>query len=66
MKIRVDNKIILCKVRWVVKAYLQKASINCDPTFVEIIRFMAFWALFAVAAFYDLDINQMVVKTACF
>lgn len=27
---------------------------------------MAFWVFFAIAAFYDLDINQIDVKTAFF
>lgn len=47
-----------------IKGYLQQAGVDFDQTFAAVVKPMAFCALFAIAAFYDLDINQMDVKTA--
>ena len=60
----VDNQITRFKARWVVKGYLQQVEVDFDQTFVTVVKPMAFRALFAIAAFYDLDIEQMDVKTA--
>lgn len=60
----VDGNIARFKARWVVKEYLQQFGIDFDQTFAAVIKPMAFRVLFAIAAFYDLDIDQMDVKTA--
>lgn len=52
------------KARWVVKGYLQQFGVDFDQTFAAVVKPMAFRVLFAIAAFYDLDIDQMDVKTA--
>ena len=59
----VNNQITCFKARWVAKGYLQQAGIDFDQTFVAVVKPMAFRALFAIAAFYNLDIEQMDVKT---
>ena len=60
----VNNQISCLKARWVVKGYLQQAGIDIDQTFAVVVKLMAFRALFAIAAFYNLDIEQIDVKTA--
>ena len=60
----VDNQITRFKARWVVKDYLQLAGVDIDQTFAAIVNLMAFRALFAIAAFYNLDIEQMGVTPA--
>lgn len=60
----VDGNIARFKARWVVKGYLQQFGIDFDQTFAAVVKPMAFRVLFAVAAFFDLDIDQMDVKTA--
>ena len=49
-----------------VQGYLQKFEIDFDQTFAAVIKLMAFRVLFAIAAHYDLDIDQIDVKTAFF
>lgn len=46
------------------KGYLQQFGINLDQTFTAIVKPIAFRVLFAIAAFYNLDIDQIDVKTA--
>lgn len=60
----VDNQITRFKARWVVKGYLQQAGIDFDQTFAAVVKPMTSQALFAIAAFYNLDIKQIDVKTA--
>lgn len=52
------------KARWVVNGFLQQFGVDFDQTFAAVVKPMAFRVLFAIAAFYDLDIDQMDVKTA--
>lgn len=59
----VDNQITRFKARWVVKGYLQQAGVDFDQTFAAIVKPMAFRALFAIATFYELDIEEIDVKT---
>ncbi len=49
-----------------VKDYLQQFGVDFDQTFATVVKPMAFRVLFAIAEYYDLDINQMDVKTAFF
>lgn len=60
----VEGKISRFKARWVVKGYLQQFGIDFDQTYAAIVKPMAFRVLFAIAAYFDLDIDQMDVKTA--
>ena len=60
----VDGNIARFKARWVVKGYLQQYGVDFDQTFAAVVKPMAFRVLFAIAAFFDLDIDQMDVKTA--
>ena len=60
----VDNQITRFKARWVVKGYLQQVGIDFDQIFVAVVKPMAFRVLFAIVAFYDLDIEQIDIKTA--
>ncbi len=47
-----------------VKDYLQQFGVNFDQTFAAVVKSMTFRFLFAIAVYYDLDIDQMDVKTA--
>ena len=60
----VEGKIARFKARWVVKGYLQQFGIDFDQTYAAVVKPMAFRVLFAIAAYFDLDIDQMDVKTA--
>lgn len=64
LKREVDGKVIRFKARYVVKEYLQQYGINFDQTFAAVVKPMAFRALFAIAAYFDLDVKQMDVMTA--
>lgn len=59
-----DGNIARFKARWVVKGYLQQFGVDYDQTFAAIVKPMAFSVLLVIAAFFDLDIDQMDVKTA--
>ena len=60
----IDGNVACFKARWVVKGYLQQFGVDFDQTFAAVVKPMAFRVLFAIAAFLDLDIDQMDVKTA--
>lgn len=47
-----------------VKGYLQQFGVDFDQTFAAVVKPMAFRVLFAITAYFDLDIDQMDVKTA--
>ncbi len=46
------------------RGYLQQFGINLDQTFAAVVKPMAFRVLFVFSAYYDLDIDQMDVRTA--
>lgn len=48
------------------KSYLQQFGVDFDQTFAVVIKPMAFQVLFAIAAFYNLEIDQMDIKTTFF
>ncbi len=50
--------------RWVVQGYLQQFGNDFEQTFAAVVKPMAFRMLFAIAAYYGLDIDQMNIKTA--
>ena len=62
----VNDNIARFKARWMVENYLQQLDIDFAQIFVVVIKPMAFQVLFAIAAFYNLDIDQIDVKTALF
>lgn len=64
MKRDVEGKISRFKACWVFKGYLQQFGIDFDQTYTAVVKPMAFRFLFAIAAYFDLDIDQMDVKTA--
>lgn len=59
-----NGEITRFKARWVVKGFQQQYGIDYDETYASVVKPMAFRALFAIAAYHDLDIDQMDVKTA--
>jgi len=52
------------KACWVVKGYKQQFDIDYDQTFVSVIKLQMYKTLFALAAHYDLEVNQMNITTA--
>ncbi len=60
----VNGALTRFKACWVMQSYLQQFGIDFDQTFAAIVKPMAFRVFFAIAAYLDLDINQMDVKTA--
>ena len=52
------------KARWVVKGFEQQFGIDYNQTYAAVIKPMSYKVLFALAAFYDLYIEQMDVITA--
>ena len=64
LKRDIDGKITRFKSRWVVKGYLQQYGVDFEQTNAFVVKPMAFRLLFAIAAFYDLDIEQLDVVTA--
>lgn len=59
-----EGRIARYKARWVVKGYLQQYGVDFEQTFASVVKPMAFRVLFAIAAFLNLEIEQMDVKTA--
>lgn len=60
----VDGNIARFKARWVVKSYLQQYDIDFNQIFAIVVKLMIFRVLFIIVVFYDLDINQIDIKTA--
>ncbi len=60
----VEGKVSRFNARWVIKGYLQQYGVDFDQTYASVVKPMAFRTLFALAVFFDLDIDQMDVKTA--
>lgn len=60
----VNRAIARFKAWWVVRSYFQQFRIDFYQTFVVVVKPMAFKVLFVIAAYYNLDIDQMDVKIA--
>ena len=58
-----NSKVLRYKARQVVKGYLQQYGVDYNQTFTAVVKPMAFRALFAITAYYNLKIEQMDVKT---
>lgn len=52
------------KTRWVIRGYLQQFKIDFNQLFTAVIKLMAFKVIFTITIYYDLDINQIDIKTA--
>ena len=59
----VDGNLAHFKARWVVKGYLQQFGVDFDQIFTTVVKPMAFRILYAVTAYFDLDIDQIDIKT---
>jgi hypothetical protein len=58
------GEILRYKARWVVRGFEQQYSLDFHETFASVIKPMSYKAIFAIAAAYDWEIEQMDVKTA--
>jgi len=63
LKRGVDNDITRYKARWVVRGFQQREE-SFEETFASVVKPMSYKAIFAIAVAYDLEIEQMDVKTA--
>ncbi len=59
----VNGAIVRFMSQWVVLGYLQELGIDFNQTFAAVVKPMAFRVLFAIAAYYDLNIDQIDIKT---
>lgn len=59
-----DGSILRHKARWVVKGFEQRFGIDYKETFATVVKSMTYKVIFAIAAFYDYELEQMDVKTA--
>jgi hypothetical protein len=58
------GEILRCKARWVVRGFEQREGLDFHETFASVFKPMSYKAIFALAAAYDWEIEQMDVKTA--
>ncbi len=63
LKRGVDNEITRYKARWVVRGFQQREE-SFEETFASVVKPISYKAIFAITAAYDLEIEQMDVKTA--
>ena len=63
-KLRANGSIDKYKARLVAKSYRQKEELDYFNTYSPISRITSIRMLIAIAAIYNMDINQMNVKTA--
>jgi hypothetical protein len=59
-----NREVIRYKSRWVVRGFEQREGLDYNDTFASVVKPMSYKLLFAIAAAYDLEIEQMDVKTA--
>ena len=64
LKKDVNGNITRFKARLVVKGYLQQYGVDFDQNFASVVKPMAFRLIFALAAYHDLDIEQLDIVTA--
>jgi hypothetical protein len=58
------GEILRYKARWVVRGFEQQYGLDFHETFASVVKPMSYKAIFAIAAAYDWEIEQMDVKTA--
>ena len=56
-----DSKVLRYKARQVIKGYLQQYGVNYDQTFTAVVKPIAFRALFAITAYYNLKIKNSIL-----
>ena len=59
-----EGEVTRYKARWVVQGFLQREGIDFEETFASVVKPMSYKAIFALAAAFDLELDQMDVKTA--
>jgi hypothetical protein len=59
-----QGEILRYKARWVVRGFEQREGLDFHETFASVVKPMSYKAIFALAAAYDWEIEQMDVKTA--
>ena len=59
-----DNTILRYKARWVVRGFQQHEGIDFYDIFATVVKPISYKALLAIAAAYNLEFEQMDVKTA--
>jgi hypothetical protein len=57
------GEILRYKARWVVRGFEQKEGLDFHETFASVVKPMSYKAIFALAAAYNWEIEQMDVKT---
>ena len=60
------GEILRYKARWVVRGFEQQYGLDFYKTFTSVVKPMSYKAIFAIAAAYDWEIEQIDVKTAFF
>ena len=60
VKKRKNGKVLRYKARQVVKGYLQQYGVNYNQTFTAVVKPIAFRALFAIAAYYNLNVTDLI------
>lgn len=58
------GNVIKFKARLVAKGFTQRHGLDYDQTFAPVVRFSSIRLLLALAAYYDLEVEQLDVKTA--
>lgn len=59
----IDGHVAQFKIRLVMNRYFQQFGVDFDQIFVSVIKPIAFYIHFVVVEFFDLNIDQMDVRT---
>jgi hypothetical protein len=66
LKLSLDSEVLKYKACWVVQGFEQLAGLDYSETFASIVKLISYKLLFALAAAYNLKLEQINVKTAFF
>jgi hypothetical protein len=58
------NKVIRHKSRYIIQGFKQREGLDYNKTFASVVKPISYKLLFALAAAYDLKIEQINVKTS--
>ena len=64
IKRKADRTIDKYKARLVAKGYTQQEGIECERTFLPVVKFESIHLIIAIVAWIDLELYKMDVKTA--